>query len=1590
VTEGSVPSLLVEAARAVRQQQWAAACGLYVQAARLAPDAPWVRGNLLLLARQYRRSRPLDGRLSVGVCGWELSHNAAGRVQMLADLYARFADVQLLGCHFPAWGRSLWPPLSPPRWPVHSFVVEDEASFLHQAVDLVAAHPYDVVHLSKPRAPTVLIGMLYKLLWGSRVLMDVDDEELAFVDAQTPISREELLSQAGQLPALRGLAGKQWTQLAVGLAAAFDGVTVASSALQARYGGQLLRHARDETLFKCDSAARAAARTRFGIEPEKKVVLFFGTPRTHKGLVETAEAVAQLPSRDVVFVVAGEFADPGLRQRLLAVEGCDTRLLGMQPYADVASVVAMADACVLLQQQDALVSAYQVPAKLSDALALGVPVLAQRTAALAEFFESGAVVEVTPVSLVDTLWHLLTDEVARAAQSARARAAFEAKLSFPVNAAVLEGLVSTSEPPNAAHHRWAWPGADRWAADAGPPQWLEDYVPGAFLPPPPAQGGEKSAGPAASPLVVGNANGAATVVPTTAGGPFAAVCHVYYLELWPELAAAVSRLPAEVPVYVTAPMKVFAEVSKAVAATTPRAQVVEVPDEGMDVVPFLALLPHLSAQGCSVVLKLHTKKGRGSEGERWRKWMLDALAGTADTLRAVMEAFASDPQLALVGPAALYLSAQKLTYANGPHLSQLLDDLGCVRHAASPDEEPGFFAGSMFWCRVERLLPLASWLDTWLRRDGGALEPAMNQVGLAGGTDGRLEHALERAIGPVALRGELGSPKVGLLHPSAGHPAGPRPWVISVAPARLVPPGKAHVGEFLRGAVHLRVDAQALSQGGKAFFDAVHYRGEVREELGEQVDLVAHYLTRGLWLGWEPVAAFPIGPRIRAHLRACGSRRNALAFSAALLGDLDMLAAAERQQDQSPCRHTLARSGLFDEQHYRSQLDADDKMPSDDPVVHYLQRGVYGGLQPHAGFDPLAYWAANRDVLAAGVEPFFHYLTVGARQDRPLRPKGESKGNDQVTSGALRRVVLSQMTIDWRSLAARVHREATVSVVIPVLDQPELTRACLESLFTTPAGIDFEVICVDNGSAEPTRQILDSFRREHPISCRVLRLSENLHFALGCNLGFAQARGEIVVFLNNDTTVTTDWLARLVRPLSEPAVVAVQPRLLFPDGRLQCGGVVFSARQDLGYPLYAGVAGDEPCALISRDLQAVTGACMAMRAADFARCRGFDPSFTNGQEDVDLCLRLTASLGTFCRYEPSSTVIHHEGQSAGRFDHARSNRQVFLERWRGRIRPDDTVHYTSDGFEVEGYDPDSLANEALGVAVYRPRLVRKSAEVQTDPERCTRPMNSAVPRLPINVLLLGNCVVRDPFELDRRQGGNDFNVAAFYSLTSIASMAVLPMHGFDVSAIEDSWRRRMAEADMRKDFLAHLERNDVDLVLVDFTVDTFTLLLGADGCGFTVSSTFLSKQSLLDGLPPERYNFDHPVYREHWVRGWKKVVGILRPLGRLDRLLVNRVYFAKVDDAGKPFEGQSARIDRANDFMDWAYAQAMEDLPARQFIEYPREAFVGRCDHKWGRYYAHYVEAVEQACIDGVRAYVSGWLPHLGPVSPPAVSAVAA
>lgn len=419
---------------ALRTGRYAQAVANYIQVIIQQPELSRnITANLTIALKRYRASRQTAKKLSIAVCGWDLAHNAAGRVYTLATIYETFAQVEIIGSIFPHFGREIWEPIRDTKIAKHAFIIEDESNFIEQAIQLVSQHPYDIVHLSKPRAPNIFIGILYKQIWDAKVLMDIDEEELASVGAEKPISIDDYLKQNGQLPPIRDLAGKNWTSIAVGLATAFDGVTVSNAALQQRYGGEIVRHARDERLYKPSPKLKRQSREKFGIPLDKRVVLFFGTPWEHKRLLETAEAIAALRRKDIVFAVIGDLPDKKLKERLQEICGVEYRFIGNQPAAAVPEDTAIGDLCLFLQDPNSPAAQFQVPAKLSDALAMGIPVLATQTMALADAFTAGALMRVTQKDLVKQLSHMLDDVTDAYRLQAVARSYFEAELSVAIN-----------------------------------------------------------------------------------------------------------------------------------------------------------------------------------------------------------------------------------------------------------------------------------------------------------------------------------------------------------------------------------------------------------------------------------------------------------------------------------------------------------------------------------------------------------------------------------------------------------------------------------------------------------------------------------------------------------------------------------------------------------------------------------------------------------------------------------------------------------------------------------------------------------------------------------------------------------------------------------------------------------------------------------------------------------------------------------------------------------------------------------------------------------------------------------------------------
>jgi GT2 family glycosyltransferase len=256
-----------------------------------------------------------------------------------------------------------------------------------------------------------------------------------------------------------------------------------------------------------------------------------------------------------------------------------------------------------------------------------------------------------------------------------------------------------------------------------------------------------------------------------------------------------------------------------------------------------------------------------------------------------------------------------------------------------------------------------------------------------------------------------------------------------------------------------------------------------------------------------------------------------------------------------------------------------------------------------------------------------------------------------------------------------------VTVVIPTRDAPEHLGRCLDSLFSRTTYPGFSVILVDNGTTDPAALAL--FDRH---AVEVLPYEGTFNFSCANNLALERADGEYVVFLNNDTEVRTpEWLEVLVGLARQGGVGAVGPLLLYPNGTVQHAGVVLGLRGTAdhimrGFPSDVdGYAGSLSC---TREVSAVTAACMAVRRELLDQLGGFDEHYGAHYQDVDLCLRLREA-GLRNLFTPRAVVRHDEGITRGsRYDHL--DRALFLDRWGETVRRGDP--YYNPALSLEGAD----------------------------------------------------------------------------------------------------------------------------------------------------------------------------------------------------------------------------------------------------------------------------------------------------------------
>jgi glycosyltransferase involved in cell wall biosynthesis len=300
--------------------------------------------------------------MKVTILSHNLSSNAAMRALRVAEAARTFADVELIG---PVGPGGLWPALPNESW-IRTVPERRLPRFAKSFLEIMEMADGDVLIAVKPHLASFGAALTVGERRGVPVVLDIDDDE----EALAP--REEW-GRSSSMADLSRPASAVYVSLLSRAAGAASAITVASTGLQARFGGTLLPHGSRTDVFDPAVVNRDEARRTFGFSAP--TVLFPGTPRLHKGIKTLARAVAKLPGARLAVTcrptdLAGrEWARYPL-DRLPIVSNPDLPLL-----------LAAAD-LVAIPQSETQAARLQMPMKVYDAMAMARPIVASRVSDL--------------------------------------------------------------------------------------------------------------------------------------------------------------------------------------------------------------------------------------------------------------------------------------------------------------------------------------------------------------------------------------------------------------------------------------------------------------------------------------------------------------------------------------------------------------------------------------------------------------------------------------------------------------------------------------------------------------------------------------------------------------------------------------------------------------------------------------------------------------------------------------------------------------------------------------------------------------------------------------------------------------------------------------------------------------------------------------------------------------------------------------------------------------------------------------------------------------------------------------------------------
>jgi glycosyltransferase involved in cell wall biosynthesis len=350
--------------------------------------------------------------VKISVLCFDLSSNAFGRAWLLAQTLSGVYDVEIIGISRKG---GIWAPMSDSRIPVKEFMWDRYPKFSRVKKNILDAIDGDLILASKLMPTSFGIGLQKKYSSGKPLIVDIDDWELGF------FYHSGFWGGVGRFLNFSNPNGLPYVWRMERLVCEADAVSVSNRFLQKKFKGVLLPHCRDTSVLDPQKFSPGKIKERIGLAG-KKVVMFLGTPRPHKGIDDLLIALKKINIPELRLVIIGaenqqEFlkgVDPSVIDRVVVLPKISFQ--NLPEFLSAADIVA-------IPQRQTSDSVGQMPAKLFDAMSMAKPIIATRVSDIPEVLEDcGYLVDPSePSQLADCIQYILSHPAEAKAKGYAAR-----------------------------------------------------------------------------------------------------------------------------------------------------------------------------------------------------------------------------------------------------------------------------------------------------------------------------------------------------------------------------------------------------------------------------------------------------------------------------------------------------------------------------------------------------------------------------------------------------------------------------------------------------------------------------------------------------------------------------------------------------------------------------------------------------------------------------------------------------------------------------------------------------------------------------------------------------------------------------------------------------------------------------------------------------------------------------------------------------------------------------------------------------------------------------------------------------------------